>query len=257
MRWTRLLAPLFALAATLAAQPTAPKTLAIVAAASMRPALDEAKAAYEKAHPGIRLQISYGASGSLTAQIQQGAPVDVFLSADLAFPEKLVQGGLAMADGVVPYAKGLLVLWVRKDSGADPAKLGLKALTDPAIKRIAIANPKLAPYGLAAETALQKAGLHETVLPKIVQAENINQAAQYLVTGATEAGFIALSLMDNATLKETGWTWLVPKDLYAPIIQGAVVLKRTQLPVEAKQYLDYLVGAEGFKLLQRYGFEKP
>mgnify|MGYP002153781666 CR=1 FL=1 len=257
MRWTRLLAPLFALAATLAAQPTAPKTLAIVAAASMRPALDEAKAAYEKAHPGIRLQISYGASGSLTAQIQQGAPVDVFLSADLAFPEKLAQGGLATADGVVPYAKGLLVLWVRKDTGADPAKLGLKALTDPAIKRIAIANPKLAPYGLAAETALQKAGLHETVLPKIVQAENINQAAQYLVTGATEAGFIALSLMDNATLKETGWTWLVPKDLYAPIIQGAVVLKRTQLPVEAKQYLDYLVGAEGFKLLQRYGFEKP
>ena len=257
MRWTRLIAPLFACAVTLAAQPAARKTLAVVAAASMRPALDEAKAAYEKAHPDIQLQISYGASGSLTAQIQQGAPVDVFMSADLSFPEKLVQGGLATGDGVISYAKGLLVMWVRKDTGADPAKLGLKVLQEPAIKRISIANPKLAPYGLAAETALQKAGVHANVLPKIVQAENINQAAQYLVTGAAEAGFIALSLMDNATLKETGWTWSMPRDLYAPIVQGAVVLKRTAYPAEAKQYLDYLTGAEGFKILQRYGFEKP
>ncbi len=257
MRWTRLIAPLFACAVTLAAQPAARKTLAVVAAASMRPALEEVKTAYEKAYPGIRLQISYGASGSLTAQIQQGAPVDVFLSADLGYPEKLVQAGLATADGVIRYAKGLLVMWVSKDSGADPAKLGLKALQEASIKRISIANPKLAPYGQAAETALQKAGIHANVLPKIVQAENINQAAQYLVTGAAEAGFIALSLMDNATLKETGWLWSVPKDLYAPIVQGAVVLKRTALPAEARQYLDYLRSGEGFRTLQRYGFEKP
>lgn len=257
MRWTRLIAPMFALSVTLAAQPAARKTVAIVAAASMRPALDEAKVAYEKAHPDMQLQLSYGASGSLTAQIQQGAPVDVFLSADLSFPEKLVQAGLATGDGVVPYVKGLLVLWVRKDTGADPARLGLKALQEPSIKRISIANPQLAPYGQAAETVLRKAGIHAAVQPKIVQAENINQAAQYLVMGAAEAGFIALSLMDNATLKETGWTWSVPKDLYAPIVQGAVVLKRTAYPIEAKQYLDYLTGAEGFRILQRYGFEKP
>lgn len=257
MRWTRCLAPLLVLAATLGAQPAPRKTLAVVAAASMRSALDESKTAFEKAHPGIQLQLSYGASGSLTAQIQQGAPVDVFLSADLGFPEKLAQGGLVTAEGVIPYAKGLLVLWVRKDTGVNPAQRGLKVLLDPAIKRIAIANPKLAPYGLAAETALQKAGLHAAVLPKIVQGENINQTAQYLVTNVAEAGFIALSLMDNVTLKEGGWIWPVPQDLHAPIVQGAVVLKRTKVPVEARQYLDYLTGPEGFRILQRYGFEKP
>lgn len=257
MRWTRLIAPMLAIAVSLAAQPAARKTLAIVAAASMRPALEEAKIAYERAQADLRLQISYGGSGGLTAQIQQGAPVDVFLSADLGFPERLVQEGLATKDGVIPYAKGQLVLWVRKDTGADPASLGMKALLDPSVKHLSIANPKLAPYGLAAETALRKAGLHETLLPKMVLAENINQAAQYLYTNAAEAGFIALSLMDNPVLKETGWIWPVPKDLYAPIVQGAVILKRSALPVESKQFLDYLVGAEGFRILQRYGFEKP
>ena len=257
MRWTKFLTPLLAFSFALTAQTPARKTLAVVAAASMRPPLDDAKAAFEKAHPDIQLQISYGASGSLTAQIQQGAPVDLFLSADLAFPEKLAQAGLVTADGVVPYARGLLVMWVRKDTGADPAALGMKALLNPAVKRIALANPKLAPYGLAAETALKKGGLHETVLPKVVLAENINQAAQYLVTGAAEAGFVALSLMDNPTLKEAGWTWPVPKDLYAPIVQGAVVLKRSQQAAEAKQFLAYLTSGEGFRILQRFGFEKP
>lgn len=257
MRWTRLLAPLFAYAAILAAQPAARKTLVVVAAASMRPALEDAKVAYEKAHPEFQLQISYGASGSLTAQIQQGAPVDVFLAADLGYPEKVVQAGLATAEGVVPYAKGLLVLWVRKDTGVEPAKLGMKAVLEPGLKRVAIANPKLAPYGAAAETALQRAGVYAATAPKLVQAENINQTAQYLVTGAADAGFIALSLMDNPTLKEAGWTWPVPREDYAPIVQGAVVLKRTLFPTEARQFLAYLAGPEGFPILQHYGFEKP
>jgi len=257
MRWSTLLAPLLAFAVSLAAQPAPRKIVAVVAAASMRSALDEAKVAFEKAHAEIQLQVSYGASGALTAQIQQGAPVDLFLSADLTFPEKLVQAGLATGEGVVPYAKGALVLWIRKDTGADPAKLGMKALLNPAIKHIALANPKLAPYGLAAESALWKAGLHGTVLPKVVLAENINQAAQYLYTHAAEAGFIALSLLDNPTLKETGWTWRVPQELFAPIVQGAVVLKRSQVPAESKQFLAFLAGGEGFRILQRYGFEKP
>jgi molybdate transport system substrate-binding protein len=95
------------------------------------------------------------------------------------------------------------------------------------------------------------------VQSKVVLAENINQAAQYLYTNAAEAGFIALSLMDNPVLKETGWSWPVPKEFASPIVQGAVILKRTTLPVEARQFVDYLVGAEGVKILQRYGFEKP
>lgn len=257
MRWNKLLTPLLACVVTLTAQTAPRKTVAVAAAASMRAALDEAKGVFEKSHGDVQLQVSYGASGALTAQIQQGAPVDVFLSADLAFPEKLTQAGLVTSEGVVPYAKGALVLWVRKDTGADPTTQGMKALLNPAIKHISVANPKLAPYGQAAETALKKVGLHETVLPKVVLAENINQAAQYLYTNAAEAGFIALSLMDNPTLKANGWTWPVPQELFAPIIQGAVVLKRSQVPAEAKQFLAFLVGSEGFKILQRYGFEKP
>jgi molybdate transport system substrate-binding protein len=110
---------------------------------------------------------------------------------------------------------------------------------------------------LAAETALGKAGLYEAVRPKVVLAENINQAAQYLFTSAAEAGFIALSLMENATLQETGWVWPVPRDLYAPIVQGAVILKRSSLPAESRQFMNFLTGAEGFQILQRYGFERP
>ena len=257
MRWTKFLAPMLTFAVSLAAQPVPRKTVAVVAAASMRGALDEAKGAFEKAHADLQLQVSYGASGALTAQIQQGAPVDVFLSADLAFPEKLVQEGLVTREGVVPYAKGLLVLWVRKDTVADPGTLGMRALLNPAVKHVSLANPKLAPYGLAAETSLKKAGLYETVLPKVVLAENINQAAQYLYSNAAEAGFIALSSMDNPTLKENGWAWPVPKGLYAPIIQGAVLLKRSQQPEEARQFLAFLVSSEGFKILEHYGFEKP
>ena len=257
MHWTRLLTPMLAFAVGLTAQPSPKKTVAVVAAASMRGALEEARVAFEKAHADIKLQVSYGASGAFTAQIQQGAPVDVFLSADLDYPEKLVQAGLVTSEGVVPYAKGLLVLWVRKDTGADPGAQGLKALLNPAVKHVSMANPKLAPYGVAAESALKKAGLYETVLPKVVLAENINQAAQYLYSNAAEAGFVALSLMDNPTLKENGWIWPVPKNLYSPIVQGAVVLKRSKQPLEANQFLGFLVGSEGFKILQRYGFEKP
>jgi len=256
MRLIKLLAPVLALALPLAAQPVR-KTITVVAAASMRGALDEAKAAYEKTHSDIQIQASYGASGSLTAQIQQGAPADVFMSADLDFPGKLVQAGLVTSDGVVPYARGILVMWVRKDTGADPSAQGMKALLNPAVKHISIANPKLAPYGFAAVTAMEKAGLREALQPKVVLAENINQAAQYLYTNAAEAGFIALSLMDNQTLKDNGWVWPVPRDLYAPIVQGAVVLKRSQLPAESKQFLDFLVVGDGFKILQKYGFEKP
>jgi molybdate transport system substrate-binding protein len=158
---------------------------------------------------------------------------------------------------VIPYAKGLLALWVRKDTGADPASQGMKALLNPAVKQVSIANPKRAPYGSAAETVLRKAGLHETILPKVVFAENINQVAQYLYTHAAEAGFIALSLMDNPTLKETGWIWPVSRDHYAPVVQGAFVLKRSAVQADAQRFLDYLVGPEGFTFLQRYGFEKP
>jgi len=151
----------------------------------------------------------------------------------------------------------MLVLWVRKDLGADPAAQGMKVLLNPAVKRVSIANPKLAPYGLAAETALRKAGLHEAVLPKVVLAENINQAAQYLYTNAAEAGFIALSLMDNPALKANGYVWPVPQDLFAPIVQGGVVLKRSAVPAESRQFLDFLAKGDGFKVLQRFGFEKP
>ena len=166
------------------------QTLTIAAAANLKTALDALKPAFEAKHPGAVLLVSLGASGSLTAQIQQGAPFDVFLAADAEVPAKLVAAGLVSGESF-PYATGRLMLWIRKDVGLDPAKEGLKVLLSPTVKRIAIGNPTLAPFGRSAETALKAAGFHEAMKAKLVFGENITQAAQSLQTGAAEAGFIS------------------------------------------------------------------
>jgi len=143
----------------------APTPIAIAAAADLRGVLEELKTTYEGKHPDVQLQISYGASGSITAQVQQGAPYDIFLAADTGFPETLQKGGLVTDDGVFPYATGRLTLWVRKDLNLDPAKDGLKVLLQPSVKKVSTANPKTAPYGRAGEAALRSAGLYDAVQP--------------------------------------------------------------------------------------------
>lgn len=231
--------------------------LTIAAAADLRGTLEEVQGAFGKREPSARLQISYGASGSLAAQIQQGAPFDVFLAADLGFPEQVQRASLASGEGVFPYAIGRLVLWVRRDLGLDPAREGLAALSNPSIKRIALANARVAPYGRAAEAALGHAGLLETLRPKLVYGENIAQAAQYLQTGAADAGLVSFSQASAPALRSGGLVWAVPPEAYPPLRQGGVILKAARNVALARAFRAFLLGAEGQAILARHGFGKP
>ena len=232
-------------------------TLSVVGAADLRGVFDELKASFEAKHQGIALQVSFGASGSLTAQILQGAPYDLFLAADTGFPEQLQKAGLVTAEGPFPYALGSLTLWVRKDLNLDPAKEGLKLLLRPSIRKISTANPQTAPYGRAGEAALGSAGLLEAVRPRLVFADNIAQAAQYLQAGTAEAGLISYAQAANPALSGTGVLWRVPADAYPPLRQAGVILKRTPHLEQARAFRDFLVGPEGQAILAKHGFGKP
>lgn len=238
------------------AQPK-PAQVAVAAAGDLRGVLEELKTDFEARHGGIQLQLSYGASGSLTAQIRQGAPFDVFLSADTGFPDQLEKAGLVAPQGVFPYAVGSLTLWVRKDLGLDPAREGLKILLNPAVRKISIANPQVAPYGRAAEAALRSTALYDQAQPRLVFADNIAQAAQFCQTGAAEAGLISLAQARNPALAQGGIAWKVPANFYPAIRQAGAILKRTQVPEQAQAFCAYLLGPEGRAILARHGFGRP
>ena len=231
------------------------QTLAIAAAANLKTALEVLGPAFEARHPGAKLQVSLGASGSLVAQIQQGAPFDVFLAADAEFPARLVAAGLASGSSF-PYATGRLVLWVRQDLGLAPSKDGLRVLLNPAVKRVSLGNPALAPFGRSAETALKAAGLCEAVQAKLVFGENIAQAAQYLQAGAAEAGFIS-SPQALAPVLAEGLAWTVPQELYPVQKQCGVLLKRSTQPVLAAAFQAYLLSPEAQATLARLGYGAP
>ena len=243
-----------ALPMTLAAEPRTP--VAIAAAADLQGALELVKAAFEARHPGIQLQLTFGASGSLCAQLFQGAPFDVFLSADTGFPEQLAKDGLATPAGPFPYATGSLALWVRKDLGLD-GREGLKTLLHPGLRKIAVANPQVAPYGRAAEAALRGAGIYDTVKPRLVFAGNIAQAAQFLQTGTAEAGLISQAQANHPLLRQTGWTWTVPAGTYPPLRQAGILLRRSAVHPQAQLFRAFLLGAEGQALLAAHGFGRP
>ena len=258
MKRRTLLTAFLGFVLTLGPQATAqarPLQVAIAAAGDLRGVLDELKTAFETQHAGVQLQLSFGASGSLTAQIQQGAPFDVFLSADTAFPATLKQAGLVTGD-LFPYATGCLTLWVRKDLRLDPAMIGLEVLLDPRVKKIATANPKLAPYGRAGDAALRKAGVLAAVQPRLVFGETIAQAAQFLQTGTAEAGLISYSQASSPAMAH-GAIWRVPADLYPRLIQAGAVLKRASSPAQAAAFRDFLIGPSGQAILARHGFGKP
>lgn len=248
LRWLLILA---LLAAPLAAQP-----MRVAAAASLRGALDEIATAYRAVHPGSAVQVSYGASGSLAAQIQQGAPFDLFLAADMDYPAKAAANGHGRG-GVFAVAKGRLALWTRRDLGLDPAKNGLAVLKDPRIAHLAIANPKLAPYGAAAEASLRSAQLWDALQPKLVFGANIGQAAQYLLLGSAEAGLIAVSDAEQPELNAEGEAWIVPESLHAPLIQGGVLLTNGGAPRLADDFAAFLRGGQAQAVFARHGFGRP
>src|SRR5271169_5751454 len=226
------------------------------AAADMSSALPELAAAYTK-KTGQTVKLSFGSSGNLTNQIRNGAPFDVFFSADEQYPQQLIAEGLGSRDTLYRYAVGRLVLWVPSDSPLDLSQLGINALLDPSVKKISIANPATAPYGRAAEAALRHFGIYDQVSSRFVLGENVSQAAQFVESGNAQAGLIALSHALAPALKDKGRYWTVPLDAYPTLNQAAVVLSRSKQQAAARGFLVFLRSPEAASLLSSYGFNLP
>jgi molybdate transport system substrate-binding protein len=244
-------------AAPTSADPPRTVTVAVAAAADLRFALDEVLAELRLAQPAVEAEVSYGASGNLYAQLANGAPFDLFLSADTEYPRRLVEQGLALDDGVFSYAVGRIVVWVPRGTALDWEAHGMAALTDPSVRRIAIANPSHAPYGRAAEAALRSLGVYEALQPKLVLGENVAQAAQFVESGAADAGIIGLAAALSPRMRAAGRYWVVPPSAYPRIEQAGVILKRTREVGAARALRDFLLGPRGRALLQQHGFGLP
>ncbi len=230
-------------------------TIRVVAASDLKFALDEVIAGLERKHPDVKVAVSYGSSGTFLQQIENGAPVDVYLSADLSYPRQLVDGGKATSSDLFPYAVGRLVLWVPEGSTLDPDK-GLAVLTDPAVRKVAIGNPAHAPYGVAAVAALRKSGVYDQVSPKLVLGENIAQAAEFVQSGNADAGLVAKSLVLADTTRGVGTWYELPADLYPRLDQGGVVLTDTSAH-PGGLLRDAMLSQSGTAILARYGFILP
>jgi molybdate transport system substrate-binding protein len=233
-------------ALTLMPTGSAQTPLRVAAAADLEPVLPPLLEQFRQA-TGIRAEATFQASAVLATQIQNGAPFDLFLSADLSDPKRLIDAGLAdaagSADSTTPivYAKGTLVLWARKGSTLPPPSLDL--LRDPGLKRLAIANPDRAPYGRAAVSALTSLKLYDALKPRFVTAENISQAAQFVDSGNADAGLISLTSALTPRLASSGSYFVIPRSLYPPIEQGAVLVSKTTQRAAAHQLLDFLLSA--------------
>jgi molybdate transport system substrate-binding protein len=230
--------------------------ITVAAAADLSTALPEIVAAYTKAS-GQPVKLTFGSSGNLTTQIQNGAPFDVFLSADESYPAQLIEKDFADKATLYRYAIGRLVLWIPNDVPVDVQKLGIQSLLDPAVKKIAIANPAHAPYGRAAEAALKKLGVYDQIASKLVLGENISQTAQFVESGNAQAGVLALSHALSPNMKDKGHYWIVPLDSYPTLNQAAVVLSKSKQQEAARKFLDFVRSPEATTLLKSYGFSLP
>jgi molybdate transport system substrate-binding protein len=229
----------------------------VAAAADLKFAFDELAAEFERKHPEIKVRPSYGSSGTFFAQLSNEAPFDLYLSADIDYPRKLVEQGKAEKQSEFLYAVGQIVVWVPNGSKLDVEALGMNALVDPAVKKVAIANPKHAPYGRAAEAAMQKQGVYDRVKDRLVLGENIAQAAQFVESGAADVGVIALSLALAPAMRERGRYWLVPLDAYPRLEQGGVVLKWAKDREAAELLRGFMTDRQGREILKKYGFILP
>ncbi len=229
--------------------------LTIAAASDLNFAMKELVAEYEKTM-GNHVKLSLGSSGNFYAQIQNGAPFDLYFSADIGYPRKLEEAGLTVSGSLYRYAVGRIVLWAGAASRLDVSK-GLDVLREPGIRKIAIANPKHAPYGRAAVAAMESFKVYESVKDKLILGENISQAAQFIESGACEIGIIALSLAVAPAMSGKGVYWEIPVEAYPPLEQGAVILKQSKSPEAARRFLEFLQGSQGQDIMRRYGFTLP
>ena len=229
--------------------------ITIAAASDLNFAFRDIVAEYEKS-TGNHVRLSLGSSGNFFSQIQNGAPFDLYFSADIAYPRKLEEAGLTVPGSLYPYAVGRIVMWTGHESHIDVTQ-GFEALREPTVKKIAIANPKHAPYGHAAVAAMEYFKVSDRVKDKLVLGENISQAAQFVESGTADVGILALSLALAPPMQAAGHYWEVPADAYPPIEQGAVMLMGGKNQESAKAFLSFIQGAEGQTIMKRYGFVVP
>lgn len=231
------------------------REIRIAAAADLKFAMAELSEKFEK-QTGTKVSATFGSSGNFFSQLQNGAPFDLFLSADIDYPKKLEAAGLAEPETLCVYAIGRIVIWTPVDTKLDVTKEGWKALLNASVGKIAIANPKHAPYGRAAVVALQKAGIYESVKAKLVYGENISQAAQFVQSGSAQAGIVAMSLALSPAMRG-GKRWEIPMYMYPALEQGAVILKDAANKDAARAFLELVKSESGRAILAKYGFEFP
>jgi molybdate transport system substrate-binding protein len=259
----------------------AQQEIRVAAAADLTSAMQKLCPAFEK-QTGVHVAVSLGSSGNFFAQIQNGAPFDVFLSADKSYPEKLLAAGQAEPNSLTPYARGRLVLWTAKTSKLQlPATDGqtkdgqakdgqakdgktkdgktlsgnLDFLKGPEVRKIAIANPEHAPYGRAAVAAMEHFKVYDDVKPKLVLGENISQTAQFAQSGNADVGFVGLSGALSESMASSGSYVLLPDDSYPPIEQAGVIVASSKNKEQAQRFLKFLMSPEGQAIMKDLGFE--
>jgi molybdate transport system substrate-binding protein len=249
----RRLSLIAVLAASCISQLCIAQEITVAAAADLQFAMQDVAARFQK-ETGKTVKLTYGSSGNFFQQIQNGAPFDVFFSANLDYAKKLDAAGLTEPGSYYPYAKGKIVIWVRNDSKLDLSS-GMQALLDPSIKKIAVANPEHAPYGQAAVAAMQNDQIYEKVKDKFVLGENISQTASFVVSGGADVGIVALALALSPNMKDKGRYVEVPAGEYPPIEQACVILASSKNKETARQFLAFIKTPAIGDLLRSYGFD--
>lgn len=224
--------------------------LTVSAASDLAPAFSEIGTLFSK-QTGTRVVFNFGSTGQLAQQVEQGAPVDLFAAASASYIDQLESRGRILAGSRQIYAIGRLTVWTRTDSPHQLTRI--EDFARPEIRRIAIANPEHAPYGMAARQALESTGLWETLRSRLVFAENIRQALQIAETGDVDAAILALSL----SIGGNGRWRLVPEQLHKPLVQALAIIQGTKMETEARSFATFVNGPEGRAVMRRYGFVLP
>jgi molybdate transport system substrate-binding protein len=231
--------------------------LRVAAAADLKFALDELISEFHAAHPGTRVEVSYGSSGNFFAQLQNRAPFDVYFSAEVSYPRKLAAAGHALDGDVFLYAVGRIVVWARNSAPIDVAARGIRSLLEPGVRKVAIANPQHAPYGAAAVEAMEALGVYEEIKSRLVYGENVAQTAQFVQSGAADVGILALALALAPSMQKEGRYWEIPLDAYSRIDQGGMIPAWATQPDAARALRDFVLEERGRGVLARYGFSLP
>ncbi len=228
----------------------APRQITVAAAADLGPAFEEIGREFER-QSGTRVVFSFGSTGLLAQQISNGAPMDLFAAANVSFVDELDKDGLIIPDTKAFYARGRITLWTNNDAPFKPKQIS--DLTRPEVKRVAIANPDHAPYGMATKQALETAGIWESVKSKLIYGDNVRQTLQFAQTGNVDVAIVALSL----SLGTNGQWVLVPDDLHKPLDQALAVIKSTRHEQEARQFAIFVNSPPGRTIMRKYGFTLP